>query len=226
MKVTEITKNRSRVSLREVKEESYRALRQAGYSWGIAQAAGRCAGIAHVLFGTALEAIVSDASRLGVKKRKAKYDLKPGRVVIQARGMSWTTIGPLAVAAALADNAPVVWVRGPVVGPELAAVIWDLNLTTNQSIVWGSKHRDGWKAFQVGKDGDLNRSSVAIERIGKAPFGAAWFVIVGAGQAQSVLLSRLTIQSSIQTAQREGVEIEGPTWHKIERLAREFLVPE
>lgn len=226
MKVAEISRNRSRVSLREVKEESYRALRQAGYSWGIAQAAGRCAGLAQVLFGTALEAIVRDASRFGVEKRKAEYDRKPNRVVIRARGMSWATVGPLAVAAALADEEPVIWVRGPVVGPELAAVIWDLKLTDNQAIVWGTKHRGGWNAFQVGKDGNIYRSSVAPERIGKVPFGAAWFVMVGAGEPQSVFLSKLSIQNSLLTAHREGVEIQGPIWHKIEQLAREFLVPE
>ncbi len=35
----------SKVSLREVKEESYRALRAIGYSWGQAQVAGRVAGV-------------------------------------------------------------------------------------------------------------------------------------------------------------------------------------
>jgi len=216
----------ARVSFREVKEESYRALRKAGYTWGVAQVAGRCAGVAQVLFGTGVAAVLHDTSRWGVAKRTARHNSQADRIVIAARGMSWATVGPLAVAAAVAKSRPVVWVRGPKVGPELAAVIWDLKVSLEEPIVWGSKTSGGWASFQVGKNGDVLSSTVAPARIGRAPVAASWFVCVGGGEPVAVIVSNQSKQAKVFAAQREGVALGDSEWHKLERLARKFLVPE
>lgn len=215
-----------RVSFRETKEESYRALRQAGYTWGVAQVAGRCAGVAQVLFGTGVAAVLHDASRWGAAKRTARHISKANQVVISARGMSWATVGPIAVAAALAKNQPVIWVRGSSVGPELAAVIWDLRVSATEPIVWGSKTSSGWDAYQLGESGDVFASAVGADRIGKAPLRASWFVCLGGGEPGEVILSSKSKQAQVFTAQREGVAIENAPWQKLERLAKKFLVPE
>lgn len=215
-----------RVSFREVKEESYRALRQAGYAWGVAQVAGRCAGVAQVLFGTGVAAVLRDASRWGAAKRPARHVSKADRVVISARGMSWATVGPIAVAAALAKNQPVIWVRGSRVGPELAAVIWDLRVSSPESIVWGSKTAGGWEGFQLGESGDVLSSIVSPNRIGKAPLLASWFVCLGGGEPNAVILTNQSKQDQVFAAQRQGVGMVPSEWNKLERLARKFLVPE
>lgn len=216
----------ARVSFREVKEESYRALRRAGYTWGVAQVAGRCAGVAQVLFGTGVAAVLNDALRMGVSRRTPRHSREADRIVISARGMSWATIGPLAVAAAVAKSNPVVWVRGPKVGPELAAVILDLKVSLGKPIVWGSKTPQGWTSFQIGIDGDVSSSNVSSVRIGKAPVAASWFVCVGGGDPIAVIVSNLSRHAQILSAQREGVALAQSEWHKLERLARKFLVPE
>jgi hypothetical protein len=61
----------TRVSLREVKEETYRALRAAGYPWGEAQAAGRFVAQAELLWGTGVAMAVADAGRWFVSARPA-----------------------------------------------------------------------------------------------------------------------------------------------------------
>lgn len=215
-----------RVSFREVKEESYRALRQAGYAWGVAQVAGRCAGVAQVLFGTGVAAVLRDASRWGAAKRTARHVSRADKVVISARGMSWVTVGPIAVAAALAENHPVIWVRGSRVGPELAAVIWDLRVSSSEPIVWGSRTSGGWDGFQLGENGDVFSSTVSPNRIGKAPLAASWFVCLGGGEPAEVILTNQSKQDQVFAAQRQGVSMGDAEWHKLERLARRFLVPE
>lgn len=215
-----------RVSFREVKEESYRALRQAGYAWGVSQVAGRCAGVAQVLFGTGVDAVLHDASRWGAAKRAAYHSSKADHVVISSRGMSWATVGPIAVAAALAKNQPVIWVRGSRVGPELAAVIWDLKVSSSEPIVWGSKTAGGWDGFQLGENGDVFSSTVSPNRIGRVPLMASWFVCVGGGQPDAVFLTNQSKQDQVFAAHRQGVGMVPAEWNKLERLARKFLVPE
>lgn len=215
-----------RVSYREVKEESYRALRQAGYSWGIAQVAGRCAGMAQVLFGTGVQAIVKDAGRRGAQNRPARSRRRAGKVIIHARGMSWITVGPFAVATAVDDKRPVVWVRGPRVGPELATVIWDFKLNAETLVSWGSKIPGGWNAFELGPDGAIYASTAPLDRLGKTPFSASWFVCVGPSSPGAVLLPMAEKLASVAKAQLEGVSIGASDWRALETLSREFLVPE
>jgi len=216
----------TRVSFREVKEESYRALRQAGYSWGMAQVAGRCAGVAQVLWGSGVSAVLRDANRWGVVARPPRSKTTGDTVVISARGMSWAMVGPLAVAVALGNKRPVVWVRGALAGPELAATVWDLRSTTGESLVWGSKSSAGWAGFEVTPAGDLHSSGVPHTRIGAAPSGASWFVCAGEGEPGGVILSGSDKAAQLGDAHREGVSIAESEWAALERLARKFLVPE
>jgi len=215
-----------RVSFRESKEDSYRALRQAGYRWGVAQVAGRCAGMAQVLFGTGVAAVLKDCSRFAAATRTARHQSQADKVVISARGMSWLTVGPVAVAAALSKSHPVVWVRGAKVGPELAAVVWDLKVTEGEVVVWGSKSSSGWEAFQLGQDGDLSSCEISPARLGKVPLGATWFVCVSGGTEKEVVLSSTLRASLVGQAHREGVSVVQSDWHRLEKLATKFLVPE
>lgn len=215
-----------RVSFRESKEDSYRALRQAGYSWGVAQVAGRCAGVAQVLFGTGVTAVLKDSSRFAAGKRTAHHLSRADKVVISSRGMSWLTVGPIAVAAALSKSHPVVWVRGAKVGPELAAVIWDLKVSEGEAVVWGSRSKSGWDAFQVGQDGELCSCEISADRIGDTPLWATWFVCLGGGKPKEIVLSVVSRESLVSQAHREGVSVDQSEWHQLEKLARKFLVPE
>lgn len=214
------------MSFREVKEESYRALRRAGYSWGMAQVAGRCAGVAQVVWGTGVSAVVRDATRCGVVARPPRSKTIGDTVVISARGMSWAMVGPLAVAVALGKNRPVVWVRGAWAGPELAATVWDVASTRTEPVVWGTQSSTGWVGFQVTPAGDLLSSGVPHARIGAAPRGASWFVCVGEGEPGEVIVSSTDKAAQLVDAHREGVSIAETDWAALERLARKFLVPE
>lgn len=216
----------TRVSFREVKEESYRALRQVGYSWGMAQVAGRCAGVAQVLWGSGVAAVLRDATRWGVVARPPRSTVTGNSVVISARGMSWAMVGPLAVAVALGNQRPIVWVRGAPAGQELAATVWDLRSTGGESLAWGSKSSAGWAGFQVTSAGDLHSSGVEHTRMSAAPFGASWFVCAGAGEPGAVILSGSDKAAQLGDAHREGVSIVESEWVALERLARKFLVPE
>lgn len=216
----------TRVSFREVKEESYRALRQVGYSWGMAQVAGRCAGVAQVLWGTGVSAVLRDATRWGVVARPPRSKTTGDTVVISARGMSWAMVGPLAVAVALGNNRPVVWVRGALAGPELATTVWDVAATRTEPVMWGTKSATGWAGFQVTPAGDLYSSGVPDTRIGATPFGASWFVCSGEGEPGEAILSSSAKEAQLGTAHKEGVSIVESEWVALERLARKFLVPE
>lgn len=221
-----IVESEFRVSFRELKEESYRALRQAGYPWGVAQVAGRCAGVAQVCFGVGLSAILRDATRWGVAKRAARHKTLGNTVVISARGMSWATVGPLAVAAALGERKPVVWVRGSKVGAALASVVWDIKFSSAEPVVWGSKTASGWDVFQVGADGDVFSSVVSSERLGKTPSRATWFVCLGGAKAKKLILAREEKSAQVMLAHQLGVTLGEPQWNSLERLSKKFLVPE
>lgn len=220
------TQAAARVSFREVKEESYRALRRAGYSWGMAQVAGRCAGVAQVLWGTGVAAVLRDATRWGVVARSPRSKTTGDTVVISARGMSWAMVGPLAVAVALGNNRPVVWVRGAWAGKELATTVWDVASTRTEPVVWGTKSSNGWVGFQVTPAGDLFSSGVPHARIGATPRGASWFVCAGEGVPGGLILSSSDRAAQVADAHREGVSIAETEWAALERLARKFLVPE
>jgi hypothetical protein len=55
---------------------------------------------------------------------------------------------------------------------------------------------------------------------------ASWFVCVGGGEPVAVIVSNQSKQAKVFAAQREGVALGDSEWHKLERLARKFLVPE
>ena len=116
----------SKVSLREVKEESYRALRAIGYSWGQAQVAGRVAGVSQVLWGTGISAIVLDADRFMAARRSPRVTSSQSNVRINAKGTKFPTFAPLAFALALGKPNTEIFFKGAALTKEFATALWDI----------------------------------------------------------------------------------------------------
>ena len=215
-----------RVSFREVKEESYRALRAAGYSWGIAQTAGRLAGAAQVLWGTGISVVNRDASRWVAPRSLFGVRRGAEHILLNSRGLSWAVTGPFAVAAVLGNPATAAWVSGSKVGAEFAVAIWDMKIKISHTIAWGLHGRSGWEGFQLTPAGDLHQLHANTAPPGEAPRGARWSLRVSEESAGNVVLSAIERDEKLSAAHRDGVAIEKREWRALQRRARKFLVAE
>ncbi len=214
------------VSFREAKEESYRALRAAGYSWGVAQLAGRLAGSAQVLWGDAISTVTRDASRWGVRNRPLRSRHTGNIVAILSRGSSWLMTAPVATAIVVGSPGKVAWVRGNGGGPELATALWDMDVELTQCLMWGRVTPSGWSGFHITPDGDLHRTEVTIPPPGKPPGRGWWFVYLGDKPSGEVVLPRAERERKIYEAQQTGVRVSENHWSALHSRARKFLVPE
>ena len=216
----------TRVSFREVKEESYRALRAGGYPWGVAQMAGRLAGVAQVVWGTGVGSVTSDAKRWMGGKRLVTSHRMGSDVVVNSRGSSWLLSGPVAVTAALTTPGRVVWVKGEPLGPELAAVMWDMVTPPNVGLTWGAYSAGQWRVHHLTAQGDLLVSD-ASQPPGKPPGKSAKnFVTQSAAESGDVVFRAEDRTQLLTEALSLGVAVAAPTWEQLMTHSRKFLVPE
>lgn len=209
----------SRVSLREVREESYRALRAVGYSWGQAQVAGRLAGMAQVLWGTGIQALVHDGQRLLASRRLPKSKQQGSGSEIATRGTQFTTYGPLAMGLCLGKKDAEVLIRGGAATKEFATALWDLQEQARKDIYWGVQ-KEQFVGFSV-RSGDLiqhgDPNTLKTER---------WLLRVGEISGGQPLMDSQRRAELMDNSLRTGVAVDPQQWTTLKKISWKFLVPE
>lgn len=211
--MAELVKTDFRVSVRELREESYRALRAKGYEWGQAQAASRIAAEAQVLWGNGLSAIEHECSRFLGKRR---LPVSTGRAAISNRGSSFAIWGPMAASLAVSHAPSAAAIKGVRCSETLATAFWDLEEFSSWS--WG----DGQCQFAIDSKGDLigkaessnSKTSIKIAKLAESETG--YKVLLSASQRKQLLRDSLT----------NGVEVEAESWAALKKHSWKFLVPE
>ena len=214
-----------RVSNREVKEESYRALRAAGYDWGRSTAAGRVVSAMQLVWGSGIRAVVSDVSRWPWRARTPKVTVGASDTSVTARGLSAALVGPTAVALAVGRPGRPVVVRGVGCGPDFAASVWDLGGPPYPAVWWGVRSAVGIDGWSVTEDGALWRLGPGG---GAAGFGGGkhWTMIAEVPPAGELELSAEERQGLVAEASSTGVRVTPREWNALMAKARKFLVPE
>lgn len=209
----------TKVSLREVVEESYRALRFVGYSWGQAQSAGRVAGMAQVLFGSGVQAVIADTKRPFAAKRLPAASVKNSQGHIDAKKTSFVTHGPMALAMALSSPDTNVQVTRSGVSKEISAALWDIEDVSENQYFWGvtGVTTSGYSI----RSGSLYRhgSPEKMVRI-------SWSITSGELSGGDLILSLEQRKSALESALRSGVAVNRNTWATLKKTSWKFLVPE
>jgi len=209
----------TKVSLREVVEESYRALRSVGYSWGQAQSAGRVAGMAQVLFGSGVQAVITDSKRPFAAKRLPVASVENSHGEIDARKTSFVTHGPMALAMALSGSSTQVHIKRSRASREIAAALWDIEDVPANQYFWGVTGDDP-SGYSV-RSGSLYRHG-SPEKPGRL----SWSITSSNFSGGDLILSSEQRKTALETALRSGVEVNGKTWAALKKISWKFLVPE
>jgi len=217
----------TRVSLREVKEETYRALRAAGYPWGEAQAAGRLVAQAELLWGTGVAMAVADAGRWFASRRGLRMTTGSSGVrITDYRRSSDAIVGNHAVAVALGRPGTSVRVRGDGGGMEVATAVWDLQ-TAGAPMVWGRVRDGAIRGYSVDDEGNLySHDTIAEEIAGPALGRREWFLLQAPLPGGRLLMATEHRQQCGVTAARHGLVVDPDMWTKLMRRSRKFLVAE
>jgi hypothetical protein len=216
------------VAVREIKEESYRALRWAGYSWGQAQSAGRISGVAEIIWGNGISAAVADAKRIFVTKRPVKVKQDSNAVLLNTRGLSTTMAAAFAVAISQSQPDEKVFVKGSNFGPEVAAAVWDVKRKPKKIITWGKSNPENSQDLSIMENGDLVAHSrlKSMEAI-PSKFRALWFVICHEeSPSGDVIMEKKEQVRKMNQALTQGVEVSKSQWKKLCAKSYKFLVPE
>lgn len=216
------------VAVREIKEESYRALRWAGYSWGQAQSAGRISGVAEIIWGNGISAAVADANRVFVTKRTAKVIQNSNWVLLKTRGLSTTMAAAFAVAISQAQPGEKVFIKGSKFGPEVAAAVWDTKRKPQKIITWGNSNPKKSKDYSIIESDDLVIHSrlKSMESI-PSKFQSLWFVICHEeSPSGDVIMEKKEQAKMVSHALTHGVEVSKSQWAKLGAKSFKFLVPE
>lgn len=214
------------VSFREVKEESYRALRKAGLNWGQAQASGRIAGVMEALWGSGVGQILSDI-KPRITSRKVSLKTTKSFIRLNTRGQS-KVLGSLAAMAVLEANSLPIVVRGTPFGPELAAALWDMNSASHHSVIWAQNLKGTLTGYCLKPDGDLLELGQA-ELSGLFPQmnHHAWWVMKSTLELQGkVILSAGARDELLHAASQSGIAVNTKEWTQLKKKSTAFLVPE
>jgi len=209
----------SKVSLREVKEESYRALRAIGYTWGQAQVAGRVAGVSQVLWGTGIGAIVSDASRFLAARRAPKVTSSELAFRINAKGTQFPTFAPLAFALALGKPNSEISFQRAAPGKEIATALWDIEEVSTGTFSWGSRTQPA-NGFSI-TNGALYQHGDPITTKPKT-----WSLSRQVMPEGKLLISLQMRREAIEQSLRSGVVVDPDEWAALKKISWKFLVPE
>jgi hypothetical protein len=217
----------TRVSFREVKEESYRALRSAGYSWGQAQAIGRIAGAMQVLWGTGVSAVTQDARRWAAASRIPRVRAGKTGYTVSPRGLSTVGLGLILATRAAARPDDVLWVRPAKPSREFAAALWDLDMQSGPTVLWGFHSSQSTSGYSLDAAGNLREhSSLDGDRMGLGAFRSGMWVRGGSATGGNVVLAADERRFRMAEALVSGVSIDSHEWAALARLSRKFLVPE
>lgn len=220
------SEQRMHVSFREVKEESYRALRQAGLNWGQAQASGRITGVVEALWGSGVGQILSDI-KPRMTSRKVSLKTTKSLIRLNTRGQS-KVLGSLAAMAVLEANSLPIVVRGTPFGPELAAALWDMNSASHYAVLWGQNVKGTLTAYCQKPDGDLielgqSELSVFFPQLKNHD----WWVMKSTAEFHgNVILSAETRNELLHAASQRGIAVNTKEWAQLKKKSTAFLVPE
>ena len=213
----------SKVSLREVKEESYRALRAIGYTWGQAQVAGRVAGVSQVLWGTGISAIVSDGNRFLGARRLPRVTASEPNVRINAKGTKYPTFAPLAFALALGKPNSEIHFKSAGLTKEFATALWDIEEESAGTFFWGSQ-TNGSSQNAVGYS--VTEGALYQHGDPSSTSPKTWSLSRQVMPAGRLVLSLQARQEAIAQSLRSGVVVDPFEWSALKKLSWKFLVPE
>jgi hypothetical protein len=208
-----------KVSLREVNEESYRALRAAGYSWGQAQIAGRISGVSQVLWGTGVSAIVADATRFLGVRRLPKVSSNDSFSNINAKGSKFPSFAPLGFAVALGKPNNEVFFQNAALTKDIACALWDIEQDSADSFFWGNQDPTP-SGYSVSK-GDLYQHGNPLDSK-----TTVWSLNRKVMPEGKLLLSKNTRHELIEESLRSGVAVDKAQWANLKKMSWKFLVPE
>lgn len=217
--------SRTRVSFREVKEESYRALRSAGYSWGQAQAMGRIAGAMQVLWGTGISAVTQDARRWVAASRIPRVRVGKTGQTVSPRGLSIVGLSLTLATRAVARPDDALWVRSAKPSREFAVALWDLDLRSGPTIFWGSHSQQSTSGYSLDAAGNLQEHLVLDgDSLGLGPPRTGMWIRGGSATGGNVVLAADERKVRMAEALVSGVSIDSSEWAVLSRLSRKFLV--
>lgn len=227
MSIMKPTTTSNRVSVREVKEETYRALRAAGYPWGEAQAAGRLVAQAELIWGTGVAMANADAGRWFVPRRGLRMTTgAEGVRITDSRNTSAAIVGNHAVAVALGRPGLSVRVRGNQGVKEVATAVWDLH-TGDAPLVWGGLQDGVLCGYSVDETGNLYaHDRIPVEFAGPRLGRREWFLRQESLAGGRLLMTAEHRQQCGVTAARHGVVVDPDQWATLMRRSRKFLVAE
>lgn len=216
------------VAVREIKEETYRALRWAGYSWGQAQSAGRIATVSEIIWGNGITSTVSDVNRKLVRRRSSKLTQTHNAIVLNTRGVSTIMAAAFAVAISQSQPGTKVFVKGSHFGPDVAAAVWDTKYKSHNIITWGAGQSSGLEDLSVLENGDLV-SHVRLNSMLSIPskYNSLWFVICHPDSPSGTLvLGKQEQEDLIKKSLVDGLEVSQNNWIKLTSKSYKFLVAE
>lgn len=216
------------VAVREIKEESYRALRWAGYSWGQSQSAGRITSVSEIIWGTGISSAISDVNRNFITKRNLKVTQNPGEILVNTRGIS--TLMAASFAIALSQSCPEmkVFIKGSDFGPDVAAAVWDAKRKAGRTITWAKGEASDLSDLSVLDNGDLvshsrHESMISIPK----KYASLWFVTC---HSESIIgnevLRHREKEERVEKACISGLDVSRSKWQRLTSKSYKFLVPE
>ena len=222
------TSERVHVAVREVKEESYRALRWAGYSWGQSQSAGRIASVSEIIWGTGISSAISDVSRRFISQRSIKLLQNPHEILINTRGLSTIMAASFAIAISQSQPGIKVFIKGSDCGADVSAAVWDAKRTPDTTISWGKADASGETDLSVLGNGDLI-SHVRHESMNSIPqqYSSLWFVMCHAKTIMGdLILGKKEREERVDKALISGLDVSQRSWQQLTSKSFKFLVPE
>lgn len=221
------TAKSTRVSVRELKEESYRALRSSGYTWGEAQAAGRGYATAQVLWGSGVTYAINDARRRRVNGKSLRTSRVNGTIRLKdPRKTSDLISGAHAVSLSLALPKDTVMVSNRFGGREVGPAVWDLR-TNNQPVTWGRRVSSTIKGYSIDEFGDMYwHESIPESLINAKLAWRSWFVRQTALPGGQLLVSHSDRELLNSVSYQQGVLVEPRQWEQLMKIAKNFLVAE
>jgi hypothetical protein len=219
-----------RVSVRELKEECYRAMRAEGYYWGECQSAGRIMATNEILWGTGITGVLTDLTRRWGLQRKPRIKVRKGFVrLIDPRKTSVALVGAQATALTLGRNSDPTVVRGAIDLRGVAAAVWDVALPATR-VLWGRRNAhdaNELEAYSIDSGGDLfYHSSLQATTLGISLRKNSWFMSLDVPSGGQLVLSHQQRVEQIQKALKHGIDVNPQAWSALLVSSRKFLVPE
>lgn len=226
--VEDPTSERVHVAVREVKEESYRALRWAGYSWGQSQSAGRISSVSEIIWGTGISSAISDVSRRFISQRSIKLIQNTDEIEINTRGLSTIMAASFAIAISQSQPGIKVFIKGSDCGPDVSAAVWDAKRKPDTTISWGKADSSEVTDLSVLENGDLI-SHLRQESMNSIPkqYSSLWFVMCHSETITGdLILSKKEKEERVDKALISGLDVSQINWQRLTSKSFKFLVPE